>query len=457
MGNITARKIACGIGQLALAPLLLLAAAPTQAITITYVNTGVTDSRVFVGFDNMAGSNTTSDFVSNPSAFSRNDTLFFPSVASSNTMAYSGAELGTNLNSTLGTGLRSVFAPFNPTFFRAHGEINAGGVGPYSAHAFAHSGDTTSTTPTRWIVHVDPSGAETPGTLADVTVTGSISGYVEILSGSAVADAFWNVATTSNGTVMTGSANQSVAGNTPFSDSGSITFQVPLGGTFELLVDYDLSTTGSGPSTDSTSEIAASLVQVSAVIAPPIFVAVNGAKLLMIDKYALSTKAKMVLLLKDTTPGSIAKGPAANPPELSGTVEIFPLSDPTNRAVYTLDTVGWFKNKTQVAKFKNSAAAPGTAGARAVTVKPDKLIKVVAKNLGDGDAATGDQDANDIDLAALTTSDSLIVSVMLENASDNSSYWMCAQFDALQVKQIGGGAGTKVLSKTSSTPTTCPQ
>jgi len=184
---------------------------------------------------------------------------------------------------------------------------------------------------------------------------------------------------------------------------------------------------------------------------------VSGAKLLMIDKYALSGKAKMVLLLKDTTLGSIAKGPAANPPELSGTVEIFPLSDPTNRAVYALDNVGWFKNKVQVAKFKNSAAAPVAAGARAVTVKPDKLIKVVAKNLGDGDAATGNQDANDIDLAALTTSDSLIVSIMLENQTDNSSYWMCAQFDTPQVKQIGGGSGIKVLSKTSSTPTACPQ
>ena len=102
-----------------------------------------------------------------------------------------------------------------------------------------------------------------------MTVNGTIAGSVAV-AGASVADASWNVATIGFGTVMSGTANQAVPGTTPFSDSGSLTFTVPLGGTFELLVDYDLSTSGSGAGADSTSEIASSLVEISAVIAPPL-------------------------------------------------------------------------------------------------------------------------------------------------------------------------------------------
>lgn len=434
-----------------------LAAAAASAITITYVNPGPADSRVFVGFDNMASGNTTTDLVADPAAFSRNDTLFGPSPPPFDAMAYSGAELGTNLNAPLGAGTRSVFAPFNPTFFRAHGET-VGASGSYSAHAFSHSGDTTSTSPDPWTIHVDPSGAEIAGTPAYVTIDASIAGYVEIVGGAALADAFWNVATTGYGTVINGSAAIAAVGNTPFADTGTLTFMLPLGGTFELLVDYDLSTSGGGAAADSTSEVTASLVEISASLTPPppMFAPVSGAKLLMIDKYATSGKAKMVMILKDDSAGAIDKGPAAEPPALSGTVEIFPLSDPTNRAVYELDTAGWIHNKEKIAKFKNSLAAPGAAGVKVAAVKPDKLVKVVARNLGDGDSATGDQGSGDIDLAALTGADSLIAVISIENASDASSYRMCAQFDAPAITAIAGGTGTKVLSKTSSLPGICP-
>lgn len=262
---------------LAALALIVTATGAAHAVTITYVNSGPTDSRVFVGFFNDASGNLTSDLVADPAAYSRNDTLFGPlpppgQPANFDAVVFSGAELGTNLNSPLGTGVRSVFAPFNPTFFRAHGETLAA-TGTYSANAFAHSGNTTSTTPTQWIVHVDPSGSEVAGTPTDVTIDASIAGYVSV-AGTSVADAFWNVATTSFGTVMNGTANQSVAGTTNFSDAGTLTFTIPLGSTFELLVDYDLSTSGGGAGADSTSEITASLVEVSAVVQPPILPAV---------------------------------------------------------------------------------------------------------------------------------------------------------------------------------------
>ena len=36
-------------------------------------------------------------------------------------------------------------------------------------------------------------------------------------------------------------------------------------------------------------------------------------------------------------------------------------------------------------------------GAKVVVVKPAKVLKVVGKNLGDGDAATGNDSATDLD------------------------------------------------------------
>lgn len=439
--------------------LVLLASAAADAITITYVNPGPLDSRVFVGFANDASGNMTSDLVTHSSAASRNDTVFGPlpppmTLPSFDAMAYGAAELGTNLNAPLGSGVRSVFAPLNLTFFQAHGETLAGS-GAYSSQAFAFSGDTTSTGPTSWIVHVDPSGVELPGTPADVTITGSISGAVSV-AGASLAAASWNVATTGFGTVMSGSASQATPGSTPFSDSGSITFTVPLGSTFELLVDYDLSTSGSGAGADSTSEITASLVQISAVLTPPpMFAPVSGLKLLMQDRYAASGKAKVVLALKDSTPGSIAKGAASTPPNLSGTLELYQVSNPANRAVYDLAAANWSSNGASVAKFKNSAAAAGAAGAKKLLLKPDKLIKFIAANLGDGDAASGDQGAADLDLSALSAADSIRAVVTIDNAADSSTHRMCAQFDAPSVTPIGG-SGFKLLSKTSSLPVTCP-
>lgn len=434
---------------------LLLAASPAGAITITYVNPAPMESRVFVGFVNNSTGNTTSDLVADAAAYSRNDTLFGPSAPpAADSQAYSGAELGTNLNAPLGTGVRSVFAPFNPTFFRASGTTFTA-AGTYSANAFAFSGNATSSSPTPWIIHVDPSGAELPGTLADVTVSASMAGVLSV-AGASVADASWNVATTSYGSVISGTANQSVAGSSNFNDSNSITFSLPLGSTFELLVDYDLSTSGSGAGATSNSEITASLVEISAVIAPAMFAPVNGAKLLLFDKYAKSGKGKVVLLLKDET-GNITKGMSADPPGLSGQLLIYQQSDPTNRAVFDLDAASWKKNKDSVAKYINKDAAAGSAGVKVATVKPGKRIKVVAKNLGDGDAASGNQDGNDLDLGVLTPSDIVMAVLTIDNANDGSTHRMCAQFESPSIKSIAGGTGFKYLSKTSSLPTSCPE
>jgi len=258
------------------------------AVTITYENPGPNDSRVFVGFDNDASGNMTSDFIADPFAYSRNDTVYGPlppagQLPNFDAKAYASAELGTNLNAPLGSGIWSVFAPLNLTFFQAHGEaLQASGF--YSSSAYAHSGEIPSTTPTSWTVHVDPSGGEVAGQLADVVVTGDISGVLSV-AGASSADAGWNVATTLYGTVINGSSTLAIPGTTSFSDSGTITFSLPLGNTFELLVDFNLLTSGNGAGADSKSEVTSALVQITAtvpsvILVPPVISSVVAVQIL---------------------------------------------------------------------------------------------------------------------------------------------------------------------------------
>jgi hypothetical protein len=47
-----------------------------------------------------------------------------------------------------------------------------------------------------------------------------------------------------------------------------------------------------------------------------------GRKLVIVDKYDVSGRAKLVFVSKDGTQGAIHHGAAASPPALSGTVEV---------------------------------------------------------------------------------------------------------------------------------------
>lgn len=263
--------------RLLAATLALLMPAAAGAVTITYVNPAP-QSRVIVQTDNDSSGYTINGVNSDPNAFSRNQTAYGPlpppgQLANYHTETYAGAELGTDLNAPLGSGVRSVFAPFNPTFFRSSGQTTDA-AGFYSSQALAHSGNDLSNGAAPWVIHVDPSAGETVGTPTSVTIDASIAGVVSA-AGASVADASWNVTTTLNGGVIAGSASQTVVGSTSFSDSGSLTFIVPLGSTFELLVDYDLSTSGSGVGANSNAEVTASLVEVSAQLVMMNNLAVN--------------------------------------------------------------------------------------------------------------------------------------------------------------------------------------
>jgi pathogenesis-related protein 1 len=176
---------------------------------------------------------------------------------------------------------------------------------------------------------------------------------------------------------------------------------------------------------------------------------VAGLKLVLLDKYGVG-KAKVVYVAKGST--GIHKGVDNDPPALAGSVEVFPLSDPANRAHYALPTAGWIVNKPTVAKYVDKTAAPGGAGAKVVAVKPGLLAKLVAKNLGDGDAASGDQSGTDLDLQALTPSDTIRVVVTIDNT--DGTHVFCSDFSALTITSVGG-APFKVSSKTSAAPASC--
>jgi hypothetical protein len=179
---------------------------------------------------------------------------------------------------------------------------------------------------------------------------------------------------------------------------------------------------------------------------------VAGLKLILLDKYSLG-KAKAVYVAKGDP--DIVKGMEGDPPGLNGLVEIFPTDDPTNRAVYTLPASGWLVNKPTVAKYVNKTAAPGALGAKVTVVKPGLVGKVVAKNLGDGDAASGDQGATDLNLQAITSGQTLRVIVTINNANDGNTYVFCSDYSSLAIKLDNASQPFKVISKTSTAPANC--
>lgn len=297
-------------------------AAPAAAITITYENPGPADSRVFVGIDNDSSGWTTYDVISHENVFSRSDTAYGPlpptgQLPSFDAEYYASAELGTNLNAPLGTGIRSVFSPLNPTFFRASG-MTLQPTGVYASHSFVYSGPATP--------------AENIGDPAVVTIDASISSTLTV-SGAASADATWTVTTTTHGGVIGGGATQTVPGVTPFSDSGTLRFQVLLGDTFELAVDYDLNAAGSGAGAASESNVDASLVEISAALGT-LFLAPAPVQLAFAEEYPTGEIIEWV----ERAGGDIW-------------MALFDLDGRTRRAVYRADgtsgerpRVGWFRH-----------------------------------------------------------------------------------------------------------------
>ena len=243
-----------------------LALGPAQAATLTYAVGGSSDGRVVVGFFNDASGHTTSDLLTDVAARSRNDTLWGPlppvGLPSYDAEAYSAVELGTNLNAAAGPSPRTVFSPFNPTFFRAAGQTLAA-TGSYSAHAFSHSGTAAASTATAWTIRIDPEAGENIGDAVTVTIDADIAGTLSV-AGTSTADANWSVVSTAaGGAVIGSSASLTTAGTSAFGETGSLSFHTTIGSTLDLLVDYDMQADGSGAGASSEASVTRSTMPVT--------------------------------------------------------------------------------------------------------------------------------------------------------------------------------------------------
>ena len=179
-------------------------------------------------------------------------------------------------------------------------------------------------------------------------------------------------------------------------------------------------------------------------------IGVTGRKLIMIDKLTAAGKAKVVFVSKGDL--AIDKGPAGDPAELSGTFEVF-YEDAPSSVLGTFVMPGpWLVNKDTVAKYVNKGA-PTTGGqVKVAVVKPEKVAKVVAKSLGDGNA---------INLFHGAPGPGGVTAVLtINNGTDAVQRRMCSNFSegvgsTVAFKEIAGGEGRKLVLKAGQ-PTSCP-
>jgi hypothetical protein len=256
VSNSSARSL-CVVLALALTAVGLVEDA--QAVSITYTNLSPPPTHNVYGYAvaNSSGQPSAGPaLVFSPNAASVNHTTLGPSPPTIDSLTFTSAEIFTDLNLTGVGASRSIVVPGFGQFVAEGQSIAAGGF--YTAEADVFSGHSLSPTAgTPWTIFVNPTGLEVAGTPTLITIDTSIVGEVAASAG-ATADASWLVST-NFGTVMNGAASQTVAGLTPFSDAGTLSFIIPLGGSFQMTLLYQLDAAGSGI-TDSRAEVFSSIV-----------------------------------------------------------------------------------------------------------------------------------------------------------------------------------------------------
>lgn len=177
-------------------------------------------------------------------------------------------------------------------------------------------------------------------------------------------------------------------------------------------------------------------------IAPAVAIPVRPTKLIVVDKVAATGKAKVVYLSKDQMAG-IDKGPGT---DLGAVSARFDLAYDSASGGFVAPagasdgTAGWKANKTTVAKYVNKGAGLAPADSIKVTVvKTGKIVKVVAKGLGDDGSL-------DI-VAAGAPVGPVRTCYEIDNAGDRfrfGSEWAPGE---CTFKEIAGGSGRKLLCK----------
>jgi spore coat protein A len=171
-------------------------------------------------------------------------------------------------------------------------------------------------------------------------------------------------------------------------------------------------------------------------------------KLVVVDKSSAG-KAKTVFVAKDA---GVTKGVGIEQADIEARLDVGcgNAEGAFLAPVGVFDgTAGWRVNAPTVAKYVNKDA-PSGGGIKVTVVKPDKLIRLVAKNLGDGPA---------IDLFLPTCGDPMLktntgtVNTCYEVANDGISFRFGSTWPpgACSYKAIAGGLGRKLTCKSGGT------
>ena len=165
-------------------------------------------------------------------------------------------------------------------------------------------------------------------------------------------------------------------------------------------------------------------------------------KLVVLDRLAFAGNAKVVYVAKDA---AVTKNNGQDPDGIG--VE-FRISYDGEDGRFDVPTgafggdTGWKVNKEAVAKFVNRAAPAGPTLARTVLVKPGKLIKLVAKGLGDGDP---------LDIVTQgSPSGSVFTSLCVANGGETTCH--CTEFQSCVYTPLAAGSGAKLVCKSPNGP-----
>jgi hypothetical protein len=173
-------------------------------------------------------------------------------------------------------------------------------------------------------------------------------------------------------------------------------------------------------------------------VAGAVDIGVTSKKLIVVDKLSAASKAKVVYVSKDQAAG-ITKGSATDVDTIS--VE-FSATSGSALGSFTLPagasdgTSGWLVNKTTVAKYVNKLAPAGPSEAKVAVIKPDKLLKIVGRGLGDVpfDILNAGAPAGSVSTSYDVTNGGLL-------------FRHCSAFTGCSYKLIAGDTGAKLVCK----------
>jgi hypothetical protein len=190
-------------------------------------------------------------------------------------------------------------------------------------------------------------------------------------------------------------------------------------------------------------------IAVVATAARAVDVPVAPKKLVVVDKLAASGVAKTVYVAEDV---AIAKGTGTDPEEIGAQFEMsYAVGSATGSFVVPMGSAnGWLANSDTVAKFVNQEAPSGSTQVRVVVIKPGKLLRVVAKGLGDTPL---DLFGAGAPLTTVLTHEQIMTRLCVQNGPDESCFE--SRFTDCAYKTIAAETGAKLVCKHAIPPPSC--